>query len=1230
MERRVRVFLASPSDVKAEREAARRVVERVNQTVGQRLRVFVDLFGWEVQPPGYGRPQDLLNPQVDDCDVFVGVVGRRWGTPTGAHSSGFEEEYDRALRLRRRSGRAPELWLYLKDVPPGHAADPGPQLQQVLAFHRRVTEEAELLFCRYASVAAWREEFHGHLVDYLVRRYAAPTEQPQPLNEDDPLVAPPSGPQPSLLDRRPALLPTGALTPLDFERLLLDVAREVDGIREVHLYGVPGQRQHGIDLIGLDESGQAHGYQAKRYERFTARNLTDAVEAYVDARRPIVVVRLVIGVATLAERTEILDELTRLRAEHPDVRIELYDRRRLSDLLRDRPEIVRKFFGDSAAERFCLTTTPAAAPAESPPPNVMALADAVMRGPVTAAGVAQVLAEADQRRDGKPGEAAAGYARVEQALETHGFAAHAALVRRRRAAALRAAGRLDEAAALLADSFWVHLDRGDVDEARILLRELERIIDPLPSGAGTPAPPSTAAAPHARLALEALDAAITLVQDPIDRVADAGGAVDELVGQRHAYAGRVAVLFCETALAAEQAGEVASRVTPLRRLATELAVGTEAQRALAVRLRLCLADADGQWPELLEAARRRKLPNDQIALVFARYARYQALQADPPAAEAAWREAVERGCLAGLQEDAAEWLYAQRELHLRYGPIDESLEEPHYLAQALMATGGRNRLYAQRRDPREVGLERLQHDKLPTAADALRRYLRVSLVTGHWASELDAHQLLGGLFARATEPGLALHHLIRAGSASQAREVATGLGDQYIDVAEQLRRPAPWERAVAYQVVAQQGDLVPDGQAPAIVQAALDEIDAIAAGRALDTPHGPRAYLSAHQAIAALAERTDEDQARRLLDRLRPFVPRGPNQYRHTDDAHVDTLVAIATVHPGLRGDALDQLLGLLAGEGHAADRVLVRTQRLFKQHHDMVLPRLQQLTADGSTHAAQALGLLDHDDDQQRQRGRQALNGWAAPRQRRPGVVTYGTNALRDSLLVATLPPTDRASFATRMLDLAVDPADPTWNREEFIRAATNVADDLRPPDRLRVFRLAMDIARGSYPPSPADEPLAGDHPLSRVRITFGAFDLRPLGLQLAAVVARTPRQAQTVQDAALQLLSHGDDTTIRTVARALSQLPGDRFTLDVKLLAAHPHRSLRTLAAIRWAQNPTSDPELGLALAHDPDPRVRRMLGEAIALGPQAEASKPVSEILRRDPRYSVRRSLHAHESE
>jgi Domain of unknown function (DUF4062) len=91
----LKIFLASPGDVAEERRAARNVVYEMDQMFRE-SGWHIELSGWEDVMPGYSRPQAKINPDVDTCDIFLGLLWRRWGSPTGEYSSGFEEEFERA------------------------------------------------------------------------------------------------------------------------------------------------------------------------------------------------------------------------------------------------------------------------------------------------------------------------------------------------------------------------------------------------------------------------------------------------------------------------------------------------------------------------------------------------------------------------------------------------------------------------------------------------------------------------------------------------------------------------------------------------------------------------------------------------------------------------------------------------------------------------------------------------------------------------------------------------------------------------------------------------------------------------------------------------------------------------------------------------------------------------------------------------------------------------------
>lgn len=145
VKRVLRAFLASPGDLPAEREAVREAIDEVNASLTPMLDWELEVVGWEETEPGYGRPQARINKDVDRCHVFIGILGSRWGSPTGVEDSGFFEEFQRAKQRCEQEG-APDIWLFFRRLPEAAVTDPGPQLQRVIDFRKQVEGEKQFLF----------------------------------------------------------------------------------------------------------------------------------------------------------------------------------------------------------------------------------------------------------------------------------------------------------------------------------------------------------------------------------------------------------------------------------------------------------------------------------------------------------------------------------------------------------------------------------------------------------------------------------------------------------------------------------------------------------------------------------------------------------------------------------------------------------------------------------------------------------------------------------------------------------------------------------------------------------------------------------------------------------------------------------------------------------------------------------------------------------------------------
>jgi tetratricopeptide (TPR) repeat protein len=163
----------------------------------------------------------------------------------------------------------------------------------------------------------------------------------------------------------------------DFEKLLVALAADVDGLVEVRRYGTPGQEQDGIDVIGLTRLGhRANAYQCKNVGKFDESDLARAIARFVDGSRPFGPERLVVAVATAANRTQLLKLLEDARAANPGLTLELWDAAKIGELLRVRPRIVERFFGEEVTRRFCLS---ASFPASAGPDAVRAVVGYIPR-----------------------------------------------------------------------------------------------------------------------------------------------------------------------------------------------------------------------------------------------------------------------------------------------------------------------------------------------------------------------------------------------------------------------------------------------------------------------------------------------------------------------------------------------------------------------------------------------------------------------------------------------------------------------------------------------------------------------------------------------------------------------------------------------------------------------------------------------------------------------------------
>ena len=175
----IRAFIASPSGLEPERRIAHAIAEHVNKTVAKELGGRLELFGWEETISGSGRPQAMINTEMDSCELFIGAMWANWGSPPdhgGPYTSGFEEEFELSRTRHEKTG-SPTMSMYFKTIDPMQMRDPGDDLKKVIAFQTKLRTEKRFLYDTFSEPNDFADKIRSFLTVHTIRLLRE-TDQP--------------------------------------------------------------------------------------------------------------------------------------------------------------------------------------------------------------------------------------------------------------------------------------------------------------------------------------------------------------------------------------------------------------------------------------------------------------------------------------------------------------------------------------------------------------------------------------------------------------------------------------------------------------------------------------------------------------------------------------------------------------------------------------------------------------------------------------------------------------------------------------------------------------------------------------------------------------------------------------------------------------------------------------------------------------------------------------------
>ena len=167
----LKIVIASPNDVREEREALDREIQKVNRFIAERLGLTLKALRWETDTyPGFHihGPQGLVDSilNIQYCDIFIGILWKRFGTPIKENGeTGTEHEFYEAYEAWKENQR-PHIMLYFNQKEYSHKTPA--ELEQhkaVLNFKENLPKEG--LYWEYNGLEEFKDLVFGHLSLYL-------------------------------------------------------------------------------------------------------------------------------------------------------------------------------------------------------------------------------------------------------------------------------------------------------------------------------------------------------------------------------------------------------------------------------------------------------------------------------------------------------------------------------------------------------------------------------------------------------------------------------------------------------------------------------------------------------------------------------------------------------------------------------------------------------------------------------------------------------------------------------------------------------------------------------------------------------------------------------------------------------------------------------------------------------------------------------------------------------
>ena len=177
----LKMFISNTSELDHIRGLVDIDINYINKDLEMFSGITIRTIDWrrDVAPGIANYPQQVINSQIEDSDIYLGLLGTHFGTPTPRYGSGTEEELNVAYQKFRFNPTSIRILFYFskesninnKDIDPN-------QLKRVNDFKVHLGKEKGVLYQEFDSPEDFLSRFRNHLKKLVSQEWTGPSWKP--------------------------------------------------------------------------------------------------------------------------------------------------------------------------------------------------------------------------------------------------------------------------------------------------------------------------------------------------------------------------------------------------------------------------------------------------------------------------------------------------------------------------------------------------------------------------------------------------------------------------------------------------------------------------------------------------------------------------------------------------------------------------------------------------------------------------------------------------------------------------------------------------------------------------------------------------------------------------------------------------------------------------------------------------------------------------------------------